>query len=504
MPSEEIAAEPPVWSVAALTRAIKRQLEGQFLRVTVQGEISNGKLHPSGHFYFTLKDSEAQISAVLFRTQQQQLGFIPQNGDQVVVDGALNVYPAGGRYQLVIRSMRRQGLGELLLRLEALKRKLHAKGWFNQEQKKKLPLLPKTIGVVTSPSGAVIQDILQVLERRVGQFHLILYPVKVQGEGAAEEIAAAIHFFSSGQLPVDVLLVGRGGGSMEDLWCFNEEVVAQALFECAIPTICAVGHESDHSIAEYVADVRAPTPSAAAELVMAEKQTLQKQLKQLEQRWHQAICQKVRQRRQRLTDLLKQPLFFSPKWLLSSYLQRLDELALEPRRRVMQRLSRHKLQLAMVGRTLRAREPSAQIAAKRRQLGQLQKQLEEAFQRKLSSRRRQLAELSRRHDQQLLIYRRQALSDGYARLNDRQRQIEGWARKLLDSRRTVLSERARTLAALDPKRPLERGYWLVTDGETGNLLSATTQLTPGQLIQATMRHGHFSARIEQIVHGEST
>jgi exodeoxyribonuclease VII large subunit len=258
-----------ILSVSALTSAIKNQLESRFPALQVKGEISNLKEQASGHIYFTLKDAEAQIRAVIFRSNARELARPLRNGDQVIVKGELAVYPPQGYYQVVVRKLSYAGVGELLVQLHALKDKLQALGWFSKERKKPLPKFPRTIGVVTSPTGSVIQDILNILGRRFAGFHLILNPVKVQGEGAAEEIARAIDAFNRYQL-ADVLIVGRGGGSLEDLWAFNEEKVAAAIFASKIPVISAVGHETDFTIADFVADVRAPTPSAAAEIATQE------------------------------------------------------------------------------------------------------------------------------------------------------------------------------------------------------------------------------------------
>ncbi len=326
------------WSVTALTSLIKNKLEIEFPSVTVLGEVSNCKQQQTGHWYFTLKDEYAQISVVMFRTDATSLAFIPQNGDKVIVEGALNVYPPGGRYQIVIRKMQKQGLGELLLRLEALKKMIHQRGWFKKEFKKPLPFLPKRIGVVTSPTGAVIQDIIHALTRRGGGgFNLILNPVKVQGEGSAQEIAQAIKFFNE-RLPVDVIIIGRGGGSLEDLWSFNEEIVAEAIFHSKIPTICAVGHETDHTIAEYVADMRASTPTAAAEMVMAEKLQQQKHLNQLQKQCQQALVYHVR-----------------------TWMQKMDECRSAVDRSLRQRIQHLKLKLAGYRKALEARDPRLRL-----------------------------------------------------------------------------------------------------------------------------------------------
>ncbi|PIS03238.1 MAG: exodeoxyribonuclease VII large subunit [Chlamydiae bacterium CG10_big_fil_rev_8_21_14_0_10_42_34] len=313
-----------VFTVSELTNAIKGVIEPQFRGISVQGEISNFKLQASGHLYFSLKDAGSQISSVLFKGNAANLPRMPKEGDQVVARGEISLYAPRGQYQIIIRELQFLGVGELLLKLHQLKEMLHARGWFDPQHKKPLPKLPRRIGVVTSPTGAVIQDILHVLTRRFAGFQVTLNPVKVQGEGAALEIAQAIRDFNKYNL-ADVLIVGRGGGSIEDLWAFNEEIVAQAIFESKIPVISAVGHETDFTIADWVADVRAPTPSAAAEIAIAEKANLIKFLQTAEEMCKQRISQQIRQYKQQVAALQKHPLLSSPYGVLSPTIQRLDE-----------------------------------------------------------------------------------------------------------------------------------------------------------------------------------
>lgn len=313
-----------IFTVTELTSAIKAVLEPNFRSISVQGEISNFKLQSSGHLYFSLKDAGSQISAVLFKGNAATLTRMPKEGDQVVAKGEISLYAPRGSYQIIIRELQFLGVGELLLKLHQLKEQLQMRGWFDPQHKKPLPKLPRRIGVVTSPTGAVIQDILHILTRRFAGFHVILNPVKVQGEGAAGEIAQAINDFNKYNL-ADVLIVGRGGGSIEDLWAFNEEIVAKAIFESKIPIISAVGHETDFTIADWVADVRAPTPSAAAEIAIAEKGNLLQFLERAEQQCRQRIAQQVSQYRQRVSGLQKHPLLSSPYGILAQTIQRLDD-----------------------------------------------------------------------------------------------------------------------------------------------------------------------------------
>ncbi len=269
-PSSQDTPRIRVFSVTELTKQIRALVEGHLGGVCVEGELSNVRQPPSGHCYFTIKDENAQIRAVIWRTDMRSLPFVPRDGIRVRAYGSLTVYERDGSYQIVVKRMDEGGKGSLQAAFEALKKKLGAEGLFEVERKRKLPLLPRCIGVVTSPTGAAIRDILNVLRRRFPNLHVVISPARVQGQGAAEEIASAIDLLNK-RGGIDVMIVGRGGGSLEDLWCFNEEVVARAIARSDIPIISAVGHETDFTICDFVADVRAPTPSAAAEIVVGRK-----------------------------------------------------------------------------------------------------------------------------------------------------------------------------------------------------------------------------------------
>jgi exodeoxyribonuclease VII large subunit len=262
-----------ILSISELTQLIKFQLEQGFDYLWVEGEISNFRMPSSGHFYFTLKDEKSQIRVVMFKSQNRTLEFAPEDGLSVICRGRLNVYETRGEYQLILDYLEPKGLGALQLAFEQLKQRLAQEGLFDPEHKKPLPQLPKKIGIVTSPTGAAIRDILNIIERRFANVGILIYPVKVQGEGAAQEIASALDELN--RMPgIDVIILTRGGGSIEDLWPFNEEVVARAIYHSEIPVISAVGHEVDFTIADFVASLRAPTPSAAAELVVRNKDDL--------------------------------------------------------------------------------------------------------------------------------------------------------------------------------------------------------------------------------------
>jgi exodeoxyribonuclease VII large subunit len=263
----ELAPERRIYSVSELNAAVRAVLDEEFSNLWVSGEISSVKLAPSGHYYFTLKEREAQVRCVAFRSAHRYWKIKPQDGLAVLARGRLDVYEARGEYQLLVEALEPQGLGALQLAFEQLKKKLAAEGLFALERKRPLPRFPRRIGIVTSPRGAAIADLIQILSRRSGGLHIRLYPALVQGEGAVEEICRGIQYFCRSKW-ADLVIVGRGGGSLEDLWTFNEEAVARAIAGCAVPVVSAVGHETDFTIADFVADLRAPTPSAAAELVV--------------------------------------------------------------------------------------------------------------------------------------------------------------------------------------------------------------------------------------------
>jgi len=315
-----------VYTVSELTVEVKDHLEAEFSGILVEGEISNFTAATSGHLYFVLKDKSAQLRCVCFRHKARFFKFKAEDGLQVIVSGNLSVYEPRGEYQLQVDSMEPKGLGSLQLAFEQLKARLQAEGLFNSARKKPIPLLPRCIGIVTSPTGAAIHDILRILKRRHENVRVLIYPAKVQGEGAAEEIAAGVKYLNT--LPeVDVMIVGRGGGSLEDLWAFNQEVVARAISASRIPVISAVGHEVDYTIADFVADLRAPTPSAAAEIVISKKIELAEQIANLERRLNQSLHFSLSLFRNKVFGLSSERVFASVENKLAFYRQRLDELS---------------------------------------------------------------------------------------------------------------------------------------------------------------------------------
>ncbi len=319
-----------IYSVSELTAEIKEHLETQFPELWLRGEISNFKRATSGHLYFTLKDSEAQIPAVIWRTTAERLPFALSDGLEVLIRGRVEVYAPQGKYQLIGNQVKAVGEGDLQKAFELLVKKLEKEGLFLHEHKKPLPRLPEAIGVVTSPTGAVIQDICSVLGRRYPSAQIVLYPVRVQGEGAPEEIVEAIRYFNRTKNPahqVDVLIIGRGGGSLEDLWAFNDERVARAVFASKIPTVSAVGHQTDFTICDFVADVRAATPSMAAELVAPLSTDILNAIHATLQATQRDLMNRVEEQRAFVRELVGSYAFNKPVSDMHTLLQTLDRLS---------------------------------------------------------------------------------------------------------------------------------------------------------------------------------
>lgn len=349
-----------VYSVSAVTRYIKTLYEGDgnLHNISVSGEISNFKRYSSGHCYFTLKDAGAAMKCVMFRGRAQSLKFEPADGMKVVAVGNISVYERDGVYQLYAERLLPDGVGELSQAYEQLKKRLAEEGLFAEERKQKLPFFPQTVGVVTSLSGAVLRDIYRVSKRRNPQIKLVLYPVQVQGEGAAEKIAAAIRFFNE-RYPVDVIIAGRGGGSIEDLWCFNEESVVRAIAASKIPLISAVGHETDFTLADFAADVRAATPSQAAELAVPDCAALSRHLESLVIRLRAAGRKVVDERRHRLAAVMSSRIMIKPHLLLVEPRQELDMLQEKLARLKDVQLEQKKNELAVLARKLELLNPLA-------------------------------------------------------------------------------------------------------------------------------------------------
>ncbi|MDT4291462.1 exodeoxyribonuclease VII large subunit [Methylomonas sp. MO1] len=439
-----------IFSVSQLNREAKRLLAGHFLTVQVQGEISNLSLPSSGHYYFTLKDSQAQIRCAMFKGQQQRLRFKPANGNLVVATAQVSLYEPRGDYQLVVEQLEEAGDGALRLAYERLKQKLLLEGLFEQNRKKPIPQLPKQIGVITSASGAAIHDILSVLKRRFPAIPVLIYPVAVQGESAKFEICAALETANKQDL-VDVIILARGGGSLEDLWAFNEEIVARAVAASEIPVISAVGHEVDFSIADFVADLRAPTPSAAAECAVPDQSAWLNHFAAIERQLTRQIQDKLQQQQLHLTWLNKALQTQHPGEKLQRNTQRLDELEQRLNRATQAGLKLRRQRLALNTQRLNSQQPLASIHGYRLQLDYFQQRLSRCMQIKLTA------------------------------LKNRQHAT------------------AQTLHAISPLATLERGYAIVQRHESSQLVKSVKQLAKLELLDIRMADGHIVSRVDKVI-----
>ncbi len=437
-----------MWTVPALVRRVRGLVEQSFAaQLTVEGEISNWRPAGSGHCYFTLKGGDAQLSIVMFRTQAMRLKFRPKDGDAVRLRGQLSVYENRGQMQMVAAAMELAGLGAQLLAVQELKARLRAEGLF--DRKRPLPAFPKCIGVITSLQGAALRDIVKVCRRRHAAVNLLVYPAAVQGPRCAAEVTAGLRWFNTHPERVDVVLVARGGGSWEDLHGFDEEGVARAIAACAVPVVVGVGHATDSTVADAAADVCAPTPSAAAELVTAAQHKVEEHVLRLRARVLRAGSYELLRARQRLLGVGSEAVLRRARESLRQRVQRVDELGL-------------RLQAAML-RAQRAREERLRVLQ-----GKLQARHVE----------RQLPELLRRHD------------GLRARLNTA-------AAAAASRRRARMDAAALQLGALSPLRVLERGYALVY-AEDGSLLRDTEQTRVGAAIRARLASGSLGARVESL------
>lgn len=437
-----------IYSVSELSQEIRGLFEEQFPDVWVTGEVSNYRPANSGHLYFTLKDSSAQLRAVCFRNQARYLKFRPEDGLSVIARGQLTVYEARGEYQLIVEFLEPAGLGALQLAFEQLKTKLAAEGLFDAARKRPLPVLPRTIGVVTSPTGAVIQDIRRVLRRRFSNISVLLYPVRVQGEGAAAEIAGGIQ--SLNRYPgVDLIIVARGGGSLEDLWTFNEESVARAIAASRLPVVSGVGHETDFTIADFVADLRAPTPSAAAELAVHRKQDFEADIETRARHLTQCIRLSVARARQRLHELGARRVFQTLGTRIARRSQRLDEAA-------------SMLTAAVRGRVSLARNELLRVAPG----------------------------VGRYDFERLLMLRQATLHDRSCRLDEAVSRRLSRERNRLHQLHAILGER-------NPLAILNRGYSITRDAD-GKVVRDAGRLSPGSDIRVRVARGELEARVSGV------
>jgi exodeoxyribonuclease VII large subunit len=435
-----------VWPVRELVEQVRGAVEKKFFDVWVEGEISNFRPAPSGHIYFTLKDAEAQLPVVLFRRQAVLLRFRPQDGLHVLVRGRVSIYEQRGQLQLVAEVLEPVGTGSLQLAFEQLKERLKAEGLFDAERKRPLPAFPRTVGIVTSPTGAVIRDFLNIVGRRHSGLSVLLYPVSVQGETSPVEIEAALTQLNSSGL-VDVIVVARGGGSLEDLAAFNSERVARAIAGSQLPVVSSVGHETDFTIADFAADLRAPTPSAAAELITEAQHKVAERVANLEVRLERAARFQLLHARQKIDGLHAE----RAEWRMNSLLNRLD-----------QRLDDCGLRLE---------------TNLRDGLHRLQRKIEE------------LSSIVMRHDPRRLVGEtRERMALSCTRLD---RALERFVRVL----GTNLHATDARLHALSPLEVLHRGYALVQNAD-GVLVRSASQVGPGDLVRTRLSDGSFSSRVE--------
>lgn len=442
---------PEIWSVSQLTRRVKALLEEQIGFVWVSGEISNWRVSPAGHAYFTLKDKDSQIDAVMFRGKLMRLRFSPDSGLEVVVYGQISVYEKRGNYQIVCDEMQPKGVGALQLAFEKLKRKLAAEGLFDEEHKKPLPLLPRRIGIVTSPTGAAIRDILNVISRRFANVHILLYPARVQGDEAAGEIIEGIRALDA--YGVDVMIIGRGGGSLEDLWPFNEEAVVRAVFAAKTPIISAVGHEIDFALTDFAADVRAPTPSAAAELVVREQEALLKKVRDLEGLLSRNVRQLLQVSRHRLTVACSSYVFRKPEELVRQRRQTCDDLRMRLEDAITEALHERRLRVERAARALALLSPAQQL---------------------------------KRAEERLAALRRRLLQSGVTNT---------------ERRRARLDPLRAQLEALSPLAILSRGYALVFRKSGRELVRDAAQLQLGESLSLKFGTGAAESKVTRIEDG---
>ncbi len=438
-----------IYSVSRLNQEVRDLLEGGFPLLWVEGEISNLARPASGHMYFTLKDARAQVRCALFRNRARLLSCRPENGLQVLLRARVSLYEGRGDFQLIAEHIEPAGDGALRLAYEELKNRLQQEGLFDAERKQELPLLPRQIGVITSPSGAAIHDVLTVLQRRFAGIPVIIYPVPVQGDNAAASIADMIRRANQRD-ECDVLLLTRGGGSLEDMMAFNDERVARAIAACKRPLVSAVGHEVDFSIADFVADVRAPTPSAAAELLSPDSREWLQQSRDLQRRLIQAMQQQTDEQAQTLDWLGLRLQQQHPQTRLQQQMQHADQLESRLNLAFRHCLERSQSRLARGQAQLQALNPTARLNSNRQQLGYLQNRLRQAI------------------------------------------------HKQLDAPRQLLTGLSRTLHSISPLATLERGYSITRSVPSGDILTSVATLKPGDRLNSRLSDGEISSVVENV------
>ena len=462
-------AEVHTYTVTEMNRLIKKLVEGsgQVAHVQVRGEISNFKRYPSGHCYFSLKDAGSVLKCVMFQRQARQLLRYPDNGDTVVAIGSISVYEPNGVYQLYADMLIEEGIGSLMLAYEKLKKRLEEEGLFAEERKKPIPAHPKTVGIITSPAGAAVRDVIKVARRRDPGVKLLLYPVQVQGKPAAGDIAHAIRFMNKHRL-ADVLIVGRGGGSMEDLWAFNEEIVVRAVAASEIPVISAVGHETDVTLSDFVADKRAATPSQAAELAVEDTRQLRRQVLDRQARLETAINHMLQQRTETLRRLMKSRMLQDPLRITDRAAERLDMVLMRMQQTLPRRLENRELRLQQAMKTLQHPErllikPEQRVAAALKALHK-QKKLWEPYEN---------------------------------RYQNAWNQFTALAKNLTVSQEQRLALATGHLDAVSPLKILSRGYSVTTNGQ-GQIVKSVQDVHWGEESRTRLCDGEVYSVIQQI------
>ena len=436
-----------ILSVTQLNRQARQLLETHLPLLWVEGELSNVSIPSSGHWYFTLKDDQAQVRCCMFRNRNMTVRFKPQQGQHVLIRARVSLYEGRGDYQIIAEHMEEAGSGALQRAFDELKHRLSAEGLFNEAHKKTLPKIPKHIAVITSPTGAAIRDVLSVLERRFAGIPITVIPVAVQGKESAPQIVKAIDQANRANL-FDVILLTRGGGSMEDLWSFNEEMVARAIFNSQLPILCAVGHEVDFTIADFVADLRAPTPSAAAELLVPNGDEWIDKFIGFEVLLEEAMLRKLSQLQKHLHHLRQR--LRHPRERLEQQAQRLDNLELRLKNHVKNALNRHQHRLSQLRLRMQAHHPQVRLAQLRERVNAAHNQLHKAQ----------------------FTY--------------------------LDRQKLRLATAARVLNTLSPLNTLERGFAVVSDVQSGQIISSQCQLQPGQRLHTRIADGGFRSIVESL------
>lgn len=443
-----MADQPRIYSIKDINRYIRMKLESDVLLgdVWLRGEISNFTHHSSGHMYFTLKDKDSRLKCIMFASHNQRLPFIPREGAKVMARGNISVYERDGNYQFYVTAMQPDGIGSLYLAYEQLKTKLETEGLFAEGRKRPIPRFPRAIGVITSPTGAAVRDIIITLQRRHPSIPIYVFPVLVQGTQAAPSIVKAIESMNRfGE--VDVLIVGRGGGSLEELWAFNEEAVARSIVASLIPVISAVGHETDFTIADFVADLRAATPTAAAELAVPHVAELQQQLARQRHRLEQSLRMMVQSRKEQFQRVRRSPFFVHPRKYLLDQAQRLDRLQERLQLRTLRLTERGKARLERLQTQLAGQHPGEQTAFAAKRLQGNAKRLEQAMGASLKERRFQLHSAIRQLD------------------------------------------------ALSPLKVMARGYSLVYDEQEKRLIKSIADVQPGDLVRVKVADGQLDCHV---------